>query len=166
MAKMTPEQEAQSALDFGVARIGLAQDAQLAYDRLAERRARAQVPALITALSFPMGPGLVVVLLPWLITRWQPGAPYPIAVRAVGGALIAAGGVAFVPAIIGQALLLSRPVLLSYAAVLLIALAAFVRFYEERTLAKRFGADFEAYRKQVPGWWPRLPHQATARRRT
>lgn len=67
--------------------------------------------------------------------------------------------VAFAAAIVGQALLLSRPVLLLYATALLIALAAFVRLSEERTLARRFGAQYEAYRKQVPGWWPRLPRR-------
>jgi protein-S-isoprenylcysteine O-methyltransferase Ste14 len=55
----------------------------------------------------------------------------------------------------GQALLLSRPVLLIYAAVFLAAFVAFVHWYEEPSLAKRFGAEHEAYRKQVPGWWPR-----------
>ena len=46
MAKMTPEQEARYALKWEVARCGLSQDAQLAYDRLAEERGRAdaQVP--------------------------------------------------------------------------------------------------------------------------
>src|ERR1022692_3647547 len=67
--------------------------------------------------------------------------------------------VAFAVATIGQALLLSRPVLLIYTAVLLIALAAFVHWYEEPTLARRFGAQYGAYRRQVPGWWPRLPRQ-------
>ena len=67
--------------------------------------------------------------------------------------------VAFIAAIIGQALLLSRPVLLLYAAALLIALVAFVRLSEEQTLAKRFGAQYDAYRKQVPGWWPRWPRR-------
>jgi hypothetical protein len=46
MAKMTPEQEARYALNWQVARCGLPKDAQLAYDRLAEERGRAdaQVP--------------------------------------------------------------------------------------------------------------------------
>jgi protein-S-isoprenylcysteine O-methyltransferase Ste14 len=34
--------------------------------------------------------------------------------------------------------------------------AAFVRFYEEPALRRRFGADYEAYRRAVPAWWPRL----------
>jgi len=44
VAKMTPEQEAEYALGFGVARSDLSKDAQLAYDRLVEQRARAGTP--------------------------------------------------------------------------------------------------------------------------
>jgi protein-S-isoprenylcysteine O-methyltransferase Ste14 len=32
----------------------------------------------------------------------------------------------------------------------------FVRFYEEPALRRRFGDQYEAYRRAVPGWWPRL----------
>jgi protein-S-isoprenylcysteine O-methyltransferase Ste14 len=66
---------------------------------------------------------------------------------------------AIVLAVTGQALLFSRPVLLAYAAVLLAAFVAFVHWYEEPTLARRFGESYEAYRKQVPSWWPRLPRR-------
>jgi protein-S-isoprenylcysteine O-methyltransferase Ste14 len=37
-----------------------------------------------------------------------------------------------------------------------VTVAAFVRFYEEPTLTRRFGAEYEAYRRAVPAWWPRL----------
>jgi protein-S-isoprenylcysteine O-methyltransferase Ste14 len=59
-------------------------------------------------------------------------------------------------AIVGQASLLGRLVLLLYAAGAWLVIAAFVRFYEEPTLAGRFGADYEGYRRAVPAWWPRL----------
>jgi protein-S-isoprenylcysteine O-methyltransferase Ste14 len=59
---------------------------------------------------------------------------------------------AWVMGITGQALLLSRPVLLIYAAAALAAAIVFVRFYEEPSLARRFGEQYEAYRTQVPGW--------------
>jgi protein-S-isoprenylcysteine O-methyltransferase Ste14 len=59
--------------------------------------------------------------------------------------------------IVGQALLLGRPVLLLYAAAVLLACAAFVRWHEEPALARRFGPEYEAYRRDVPGWWPRRP---------
>jgi protein-S-isoprenylcysteine O-methyltransferase Ste14 len=32
---------------------------------------------------------------------------------------------------------------------------AFVRLYEEPALTRRFGAEYRAYRRAVPGWWPR-----------
>jgi protein-S-isoprenylcysteine O-methyltransferase Ste14 len=59
--------------------------------------------------------------------------------------------------ITGQGLLLSRPVLLGYAAAVGVAFIAFVYGYEQPTLALRYGAQYEAYRRAVPGWWPRLP---------
>jgi protein-S-isoprenylcysteine O-methyltransferase Ste14 len=59
--------------------------------------------------------------------------------------------------IAGQALLLSRPVLLGYAAATGAAFIAFVYGYEQPTLARRYGAQYETYRRAVPGWWPRLP---------
>ena len=58
--------------------------------------------------------------------------------------------------ITGQALLLSRPVLLGYAAAVAAAFAAFVHGYEQPALARRYGAQYQAYRRAVPGWWPRL----------
>ena len=57
--------------------------------------------------------------------------------------------------IVGQALLLGRLVLLAYAVAFAAAVWAFVRWYEEPTLARRFGADYEAYRRAVPAWLPR-----------
>ena len=58
--------------------------------------------------------------------------------------------------IVGQALLLSRTVLLANATVVGAAFAAFVRWYEEPALGRRFGAEYEEYRRSVPAWWPRL----------
>lgn len=57
--------------------------------------------------------------------------------------------------ICGQALLLGRAVLLVYAAAFGAVVAAFVRWYEEPTLSRRFGADYDAYRRAVPAWLPR-----------
>jgi protein-S-isoprenylcysteine O-methyltransferase Ste14 len=64
--------------------------------------------------------------------------------------------VAVASTIIGQALLLGRPVLLAYAALFMAVVAAFVRWYEEPTLAERFGEQYAAYRRAVPAWHPRL----------
>lgn len=58
--------------------------------------------------------------------------------------------------VVAQALLLGRPILLAYAAILAVAFWAFVRSYEEPTLARRYGEEYDAYRRAVPAWRPRL----------
>ncbi len=58
--------------------------------------------------------------------------------------------------IVGEALVLGQLSLVVYAAVVWLTAMAFVRRYEEPTLAVRFGADYEAYRRAVPPWRPRL----------
>ena len=58
--------------------------------------------------------------------------------------------------ILGQVLLLGRPVLLAYAASVTAMFVAFVRWYEQPTLTRRYGAQYQAYLREVPGWWPRL----------
>jgi len=60
--------------------------------------------------------------------------------------------VAAVAAITGPALLLSRPVLLICAAAFLAITVVLAHWYEEPALARRFGAQCEAYLEQVPGW--------------
>jgi protein-S-isoprenylcysteine O-methyltransferase Ste14 len=64
--------------------------------------------------------------------------------------------VAILAIILGQSLLLWRPVLLAYAVLVWAVPAAFVRWYEEPSLTRRFGAQYEAYKRAVPAWWPRL----------
>jgi protein-S-isoprenylcysteine O-methyltransferase Ste14 len=69
---------------------------------------------------------------------------------------------AVVAAILGQALLFGRLVLVVYAALVAAMMWAFATWYEEPTLARRFGAEYEQYRSAVPAWWPRLrPWTAT-----
>ena len=66
--------------------------------------------------------------------------------------------------ITGQALLLSRPILLGYAAAVAAAFIAFVYGYEQPTLTRRYGAQYQAYQRTVPGWRPRLrPARKTPR---
>ena len=90
------------------------------------------------------------------------GTPAPVApteTLVVGGAYrwvrnpmyVAVGAV-----IAGQALLLGQPILLLYLALFCAAVAAFVRGHEEPALRARYGAQYEAYRRAVPAWWPRL----------
>jgi protein-S-isoprenylcysteine O-methyltransferase Ste14 len=64
--------------------------------------------------------------------------------------------IAVVAIIAGQALVLGQPVLLAYAAAMWAVFAGFVRAYEEPTLLETYGAQYEAYRRAVPAWLPRL----------
>jgi protein-S-isoprenylcysteine O-methyltransferase Ste14 len=57
--------------------------------------------------------------------------------------------------IVGQALALWQPWLLLYATAVGLAFVTFVLGYEEPMLRRTFGAQYEAYRHAVPGWWPR-----------
>jgi protein-S-isoprenylcysteine O-methyltransferase Ste14 len=57
--------------------------------------------------------------------------------------------------IVGQALALGQPILLLYAVVFAVAVAAFVQWYEEPTLRRQFGEQYDAYQRAVPAWWPR-----------
>jgi protein-S-isoprenylcysteine O-methyltransferase Ste14 len=57
--------------------------------------------------------------------------------------------------IVGQALVLGQLILLLYAVAFAVAVAAFVHWYEEPTLRRQFGEQYEAYRHAVPAWWPR-----------
>jgi protein-S-isoprenylcysteine O-methyltransferase Ste14 len=64
--------------------------------------------------------------------------------------------VAVAATIVGEALVLGRPVLLAYAGLFWAVVAAFVHGYEEPTLSARYGEEYAAYRRAVPAWWPRL----------
>ncbi|MGX7874214.1 methyltransferase family protein [Mesorhizobium sp. ORM6] len=64
--------------------------------------------------------------------------------------------VAVLSIILGQALLFSSWTLLAYAAIAAAAMVTFVKLYEEPTLARRYAAEYETYRRNVPGWLPRL----------
>jgi protein-S-isoprenylcysteine O-methyltransferase Ste14 len=64
--------------------------------------------------------------------------------------------VAILAAIVGLALLLGQLRLLLFPSAFWPIVAAFVRWYEEPALTRRFGAEYEAYRRAVPAWWPRL----------
>ena len=64
--------------------------------------------------------------------------------------------VGFLVILIGQALLFGSLGMLEYTAVAWCVGAAAVRWYEEPVLARRFGAEYQAYRRAVPAWLPRL----------
>ncbi|HEX2315759.1 MAG TPA: isoprenylcysteine carboxylmethyltransferase family protein [Thermomonospora sp.] len=64
--------------------------------------------------------------------------------------------VAILAIVLGEALLMARPVLLLYALAVWAAPAAFVRWYEEPHLLRVFGDEYRRYRAAVPAWIPRL----------
>jgi len=63
-------------------------------------------------------------------------------------------------AIAGQALLFRSLGVTVWLALFLFAVVSFVKGYEEPQLAEQFGASYQRYRREVPGWWPRrTPYQ-------
>jgi protein-S-isoprenylcysteine O-methyltransferase Ste14 len=64
--------------------------------------------------------------------------------------------VGFLIVLAGQALLFGSLGLVEYAAVAWCIGAAAVRFYEEPTLMRKFGPEYETYRSAVRAWIPRL----------
>jgi protein-S-isoprenylcysteine O-methyltransferase Ste14 len=149
-----------------------------------------------SATFFVAGPGTVLGLVPWLITRWEILDSTPMWRVVVGAVLIAAGLVPLVSAfvqfakaggtpmpvtppqrlvvkgfnryvrnpmyvgmvvnLLGQALLFGSLALLGYAAFLGIFAGAVVRWHEEPVLVRRFGSEYEEYRRNVHAWLPRI----------
>ena len=68
-------------------------------------------------------------------------------------------GVALV--IAGQAWLLHSWHILIYLGCVLVIVNFFVIFYEEPTLHRQFGAEYERYRARVPRWIPRIAFSTT-----
>jgi len=115
-----------------------------------------------------LGAALIVVAAPVLIAAFARfvveglGTPAPVAPTqhlVVGGVYRYVRNpmyVAVVTAIVGQALLFGQLGLLAYAVIAGAAMWAFATFFEEPYLADRYGEEYEAYRRSVPGWWPRF----------
>jgi protein-S-isoprenylcysteine O-methyltransferase Ste14 len=64
--------------------------------------------------------------------------------------------VSIAAAVAGQGLLLGQPKLFVALAIGAVPVVAFVRLYEEPALTRKFGAEYEQYRRNVPRWLPRL----------
>ena len=47
-------------------------------------------------------------------------------------------------------------VAIKVASVMVLGVVLFVLLYEEPTLRKMFGAEYEEYCRNVPRWWPRM----------
>lgn len=63
---------------------------------------------------------------------------------------------AVVAIILGQAAIFASLALVLYAAIVLACFIVFVRRYEQPTLRRRYGADYDSYCEAVPGWLPQL----------
>jgi protein-S-isoprenylcysteine O-methyltransferase Ste14 len=123
------------------------------------------LPVRLLGMALTLAGGVVLLHAFARFVAEGAGTPAPVAPTdrlVVGGAYRYVRNpmyVAVVSTILGQALLLWRPVLLAYAALVWALCAAFVRWYEEPTLRRRYGDDYEAYRARVPAWLPRRPHR-------
>ena len=90
------------------------------------------------------------------------GTPAPIAPTlhlVVGGTFRYVrnpGYIAVVSLLVGQALLFGSRAVLLYAVAVATAFHVFVLMYEEPTLRRQFGPEYEAYCRAVPRWLPRL----------
>jgi protein-S-isoprenylcysteine O-methyltransferase Ste14 len=97
-------------------------------------------------VRFPLeGLGTPVPIAP--TARLVVGGPY----RRVRNPMYLAG----LAVILGQALIFGSLPLAMWAAGVAAWFAGFVRFYEEPTLTRRYGAQYERYREAVPRWLPR-----------
>jgi protein-S-isoprenylcysteine O-methyltransferase Ste14 len=59
--------------------------------------------------------------------------------------------------VVGQGLLLGREILFLWAAGAWLMFTAFLVFHEEPGLSRRFGAEYDDYRRRVRRWMPTPP---------
>jgi protein-S-isoprenylcysteine O-methyltransferase Ste14 len=59
--------------------------------------------------------------------------------------------------IFGEVVFLANRHIAEYGAIAWVIMHLFVVFYEEPTLRRRYGADYDAYCRRVDRWIPRLP---------
>ena len=121
------------------------------------------VPVVIVAAGLILAGALVLLYGVWRFAAEGRGTPSPTAPTE---ALVVAGPYRYVrnpmylavgAIILGQVFLFLMPGIVIYAAAFVVAVVSFVTWYEEPTLLRTFGADYEAYKAAVPGWWPRRP---------
>lgn len=63
---------------------------------------------------------------------------------------------AVVAIVLGQGLLLGSARVLTYGALAWLVMHVFVLLYEEPKLTEHYGTSYDAYRRNVRRWWPRL----------
>jgi protein-S-isoprenylcysteine O-methyltransferase Ste14 len=115
---------------------------------------------LVGALLVVAGAGVLVLAFTRFVAEGA-GTPAPVAPTehlVIGGLYRHVRNpmyVAVLTVVVGQAVILGRLVLVSWAVLAGAAMVAFVRGYEEPALTRRYGDEYELYRRAVPGWWPR-----------
>jgi protein-S-isoprenylcysteine O-methyltransferase Ste14 len=67
------------------------------------------------------------------------------------------GYIAVLGLVVGEGVFLAHTSVLVYAASLAVAFHLFVLLYEEPTLQRQFGTEYEQYCRRVPRWIPRRP---------
>jgi len=157
--------------------------------------------AILGSASFLiLAPGVIVGVVPWLISHWrmQPAIFGLPAIRGLGVVLILLGipvllesfvrfaldglgtpapifptqhlvirgpyryvrnpmYIAAEAVVLGQGLLLGSWIIVAYVLLVWLVAHMFVLLYEEPTLRKTFGGDYDAYCASVPRWIPRWP---------
>ncbi len=136
------------------------------------------VPALIVVLdrgpvlrAWPLWavtievPALGLALMAWTITLFARQGRGTLAPWDAPTRLVVAGpyrhmrnpmmvGVLLV--LVGEVTVFRAPLLIAWLAVATLAILLFIPLIEEKRLARRFGAEYDSYRKAVPRWLPRL----------
>ncbi|MFJ4208836.1 methyltransferase family protein [Paenarthrobacter sp. NPDC089675] len=109
-----------------------------------------------------IGAGAAFLLYAFALFAMHRGTPAPVAPTET---LVVTGVYRFVrnpmylavlAIILGQALLFANAWAAFYAALVFIAVFTFVKGYEEPTLTDTYGEQYLEYRRNVPGWFPRL----------
>jgi protein-S-isoprenylcysteine O-methyltransferase Ste14 len=107
---------------------------------------------------FP-APGVVAGVVPWLLTGGEMDESWWLAVSVAGAILVLAGVVVLLNAFarfVLKGIGTPAPVAPTEKLVVGGLVAGFVRWYEEPTLRRQFGQEYEACTREVPGWWPRF----------
>jgi len=127
-----------------------------------EYREIAPIVAIIAWLFIAEGVGVLIYGV-WHFATEGRGTPAPIAPTRH---LVVSGPYRFIrnpmyvavgAVILGQALLFPSVAIFAYLFVYAVLVLVFVKVYEEPTLSRTFGAEYAAYRAEVPGWFPRRP---------
>lgn len=155
--------------------------------------------SVVVSILFTLfgGPGIVLVVLPWLITRFRVPTGEPVWQSGLAVALMVLGMIPLLESIvrfvrvgrgtlmpnvpterlvvsglyryvrnpmyvgdvvvlIGEAVLFRSAWMLVYTVAVWAGFDLFIRKYEEPTLRKRHGQEYDRYRAEVNRWWPAL----------